>query len=273
MLLSRLATAAVLLPVFASALLLLPNFWWTLLLLPILLVASLEWAALAGFGRGGGWLFGCVAVSLAAALSLLPDPGAAEYWQLAAYWGAAVFWLILAPTWLATRVRIESRAVMACAGWLALVPAVLALASLQSTPAALLMLLGVVWIADSAAYLAGRRFGHRRLAPKISPGKTWEGVAGAVAAVTVYYALLYLTFAPQLPLVAGPVGALLFAVVLSLSIEGDLFESWIKRRAGAKDSGTLLPGHGGVLDRVDGLTASMPIAALWCHYSGACGAA
>lgn len=272
MFVTRLITAAVLLPLFAGALLFLPNVWWVLLLFPVLLVASLEWAALAGWQRAGKWLFAAGVALSAAALLVLPGHGATS-WRVGVYWAAMAFWLAMVPAWLLAKRRIHHKAVMGIAGWITLVPAWLALAELQFAPADLLMLLGVVWVADSAAYVAGRRFGRRRLAPDISPGKTWEGVAGACAAVAVYYVTLWLMFAPQQPLLVGVGGAILFVAIMVMSIEGDLFESWIKRQAGVKDSGRLLPGHGGVLDRIDGLTASMPFAALWCQYWGACGSA
>ena len=118
-----------------------------------------------------------------------------------------------------------------------------------------------MWVADTAAYAAGRTWGRHRLAPRISPAKTWEGVAGACAAVAVYYvALLFL--APEWRWLHGWSGALLFAGVTLMSIVGDLYESWVKRQAGVKDSGALLPGHGGVLDRIDSMNSSLPFAAL-----------
>jgi phosphatidate cytidylyltransferase len=125
--------------------------------------------------------------------------------------------------------------------------------------------LGLVWVADTAAYLAGRAFGKRKLAPAISPGKTWEGAAGALVA-SVIYAIIWAQFDPGLSaLVQGAAwlpylaGAVLLCAV---SIVGDLFESAAKRRAGVKDSGRLLPGHGGVLDRIDSATAALPVALL-----------
>ena len=128
--------------------------------------------------------------------------------------------------------------------------------------ARMLALMGIVWVADSAAYFAGHQWGKRKLAPSVSPGKTWEGVAGAALAVAVYHALVWNfgfgLHAPGLALAA----AALVAILFPLSVIGDLFESWIKRQAGVKDSGTLLPGHGGVLDRIDALTSTLPLAAL-----------
>jgi phosphatidate cytidylyltransferase len=133
----------------------------------------------------------------------------------------------------------------------------------------LLSVLVVVWLADIAAYFAGRRWGRRKLAPAISPGKTWAGVGGAVAAV-VAAALLIARFAPELPVFSTllqqrlPMAAALalLAGLVALSIIGDLFESLLKRQVNAKDSSSLLPGHGGVLDRVDALIAVLPAAAL-----------
>jgi len=118
--------------------------------------------------------------------------------------------------------------------------------------------MAMVWVADISAYFAGRKFGKHKLAPGISPGKTWEGVAGAVLGVLVYVVLV----------MAGSgmtqhYSLILFAMVgVALSVVGDLFESAIKRQAGVKDSGTLLPGHGGLLDRIDALTSTLPLAAL-----------
>ena len=156
---------------------------------------------------------------------------------------------------------------MGITGALVLLPAWVAVSQLQANPAALLALLGVVWLADSAAYFAGRVWGRTKLAPRISPGKTWEGVAGAVTAVAVYYVVLYF-FSAAREWFGVVRGAALFAGVVALSIIGDLFESWAKRGAGVKDSGRLLPGHGGVLDRIDGLVAALPLAGLVLRYPG-----
>lgn len=267
---SRFLTAAALLPVCIGALLFLPNFWWSLLLLVVLAAAGLEWARLAGFSRSGTWMFVSIAVLSYALLAGMTGIEGTDAWHTAALWLAAVFWVAMAPVWLAVRARPRTKGLLAVAGWVVLVPAAAAIAGLQQSPVVLLVLLGVVWVADSAAYYSGRRFGKRRLAPEISPGKTWEGIAGAVLAVTVYYGTLHALAGSRLPGLADGAGALLFAIVMVSSVEGDLYESWIKRQAGVKDSGTLLPGHGGVLDRIDGLTSSMPLAALWCQYSSFC---
>lgn len=133
----------------------------------------------------------------------------------------------------------------------------------------LLSVLVIVWLADIAAYFAGRQWGRRKLAPAISPGKTWAGAVGAVVAVLLA-ALLAGHLAPDLPAFStllqqrlAPVVALaVLAALVALSIVGDLFESLLKRQVDAKDSGRLLPGHGGVLDRIDALIAVLPAAGL-----------
>jgi phosphatidate cytidylyltransferase len=207
-----------------------------------------------------------VLVTLASALALFflavdaqTEPHPAELWV---YGVSCAFWIAIAPFWLRGLWTVRTPVVLGVVGWIALVPLWLGLVQLQPYPYVLLMFMGVVWIADTAAYLSGRRWGRRKLAPRISPGKSWEGVAGAAAALLIYYAVLW-AIAPEAARVFPAVAGLaLFAALLPLSIEGDLFESWMKRQVGVKDSGTLLPGHGGLLDRIDGLTSTIPAAAL-----------
>jgi len=149
-----------------------------------------------------------------------------------------------------------------------LIGAWMALVELQArSPWLVLAAMAIVWIADTAAYFSGRAFGKHKLAPAVSPGKTWEGVYGAWVAVALYACAL-VPFAADAGLRA-PVNAMtviawiVFVVLIaSVSVVGDLFESLLKRHAGVKDSGALLPGHGGVLDRTDALLAAMPIVAV-----------
>lgn len=263
---ARLATALVLLAGFIAAALWLPNRWWAVLLLAVLAVASLEWAALAGI-RGvrrvlyvgtlvvSAWMIGGIVTGAGGGVNPRPEVA------IAVYGASMAFWVLLALPWLARLWHVQSRLALAAAGWFVLVPAWLAIVRLQNEPEGLLALLGILWVADSAAYFTGRKWGRNRLAPSISPAKTWEGVAGACAAVAVYYGVLSI-LAPDWRGLDGWSGAVLFAGVTLMGIIGDLYESWIKRQAGVKDSGTWLPGHGGVLDRVDSVTAGLPFAAL-----------
>jgi phosphatidate cytidylyltransferase len=272
MLATRFITAIIALPVFMGFLLWLPNLYWAFFLLLFLLTAAREWAVLAGYGNNGRWSFPVV-VSLSALCAFFIPFTPGDSGKIAshlssdglAYGIAALFWLGLVPLWLAKKWRPMHPLLMGLTGWIVLVPTWLALVRLQIQPINLLMVLGIVWIADSAAYVFGKAMGKHKLAPDISPGKTWEGVIGACATVAVYYAFLAFFF--DLPAwIGGVTGIALFGLLTIMSIEGDLFESAIKRRAGVKDSGSLFPGHGGVLDRIDGLTAVMPIAALASLY-------
>jgi phosphatidate cytidylyltransferase len=183
--------------------------------------------------------------------------------QRAAFFISALFWLFAAPAWLWHGMKPGHARLLAAAGFVVLVPAGLAMMVLP--PRAVLIVLILVWVADTAAYFVGSRFGRHKLAPAISPGKTWEGAAGALAG-TVVYAIICVALIPQLKSgIAGGIWAAYLAAAAGLcvaSILGDLFESAAKRQAGVKDSGALLPGHGGILDRIDSATSTLPLAAL-----------
>ena len=273
MLSTRIVTALILIPVVLAALFLLPPVGWGAAALAAIGVAALEWARLAGWKRRARSIFVACIVVMGAAALLLPAAGFGPVgWPAITLYllcgPALAFWLLVAPGWLRSNYRPTSAAAMAVAGAIVLIGAWAAVVALQARgPGWVLAAMAIVWIADTAAYFAGRAFGRRKLAPSISPGKTWEGVYGALLAVAVY-ALLLTPFAPR----AGYTSALTPAAMLTwiavlvglamLSIEGDLLESLLKRHAGVKDSGTILPGHGGVLDRIDALLSAMPAAAL-----------
>ncbi len=265
MLKSRILTAAAVLPLLLAAMFLLPNSWWCVVLIAPLLVAGHEWARLAGIGRGAKAAFLLALLAGYAWLWLTAIPGArfsasaVLLPERAVYILAIAFWCVIVPCWLWLRLTVRRRFALAATGLVVLLPAWLALARLQNDARLLLALLAVIWIADSAAYFVGRAIGKHKLAPVISPGKTWEGVGGAFAAVTVYALALYFLVFPVRDLAFVIAG---FAGMTALGVSGDLLESWLKRSAGVKDSGGIFPGHGGMLDRIDGIIAALPLAAL-----------
>lgn len=264
-LLSRVLTAALLLAVFVPAVLWAPPWLWATLMAGVVGMAALEWARLSHFPIRSASLY---AALLAGCALALPYVLGAEWpvYQTGFIVLAVAFWLGVAPLWLLGRWHAEQPFVRAAVGVVLLLPTWAALLYLHARgPGALLGVMAIVWIADTAAYFSGRYFGRHKLAPAISPGKTREGVAGAFIALAVYAGLLSrLAGLPLLPLLIAVAG------LLYLSVLGDLFESWVKRVSGMKDSGDLLPGHGGVLDRIDALTSTLPIASgilMWLEHT------
>jgi phosphatidate cytidylyltransferase len=262
MLRARLITAFFLIGGFLAALFLLPDLYWAAMMLGIIVLGAWEWTHLVRFTRPGQQVF--TGAVLLIGICLLPGvwqgalPHQIVFWSILA---ASLFWLVLAPLWLIKLHRETHKSLLAAAGLLVLVPSWLALVYLRKiSPWVVLGLMAAVWIADSAAYFSGKAFGRHKLAPAISPGKTWEGVAGAMVAVSIYGLILCSVFNISLWLVVGFLG------LTVLSIVGDLYESLLKRQAGLKDSGNVLPGHGGVLDRIDGLTSTLPLAAFYLHF-------
>jgi phosphatidate cytidylyltransferase len=254
-LLSRIGTAMLLLAVFVPAALWAPAWLWGALMAGVVGMAAYEWARLGHFPLLSARVY---AVLLALCALVLPYALAADWplFQTVLILLAIAFWLLVAPLWLLGRWQAPRAFVRAAIGVVLLLPTWAALLYLHARgPAVLLGVMAVVWIADTAAYFSGRLFGRHKLAPAISPGKTWEGVAGAFVALTLYAVALSrwgdMPLQPLLFMVFG---------LLYLSVLGDLFESWIKRVSGMKDSGGTLPGHGGVLDRIDALTSTLPIA-------------
>ena len=167
-------------------------------------------------------------------------------------------WWLLALAWICWAPHSVTRLRAVAAGWLTLVPAGIALIALHEDPQRgirwLLYTFFLVWAADTGAYFAGRQFGRHKLAPQVSPGKTWEGAAGGLVLVGVLAALS----APALG--QSTLSFTLLSLCVGVfSIVGDLAESMFKRYAGLKDSGRLIPGHGGLLDRIDSITAAAPL--------------
>jgi phosphatidate cytidylyltransferase len=217
------------------------------------LLGAWEWAGLANLKASGRTLYvaGCAACMLA--LYLWADERVLYALLIVALAG-----LLLAFVAVVTYPRKFGMGIVGAAGFVALVPSWLLLVRLHGEPplghALALTVLAIVWAADVGAYTFGRAFGRIKLAPAVSPGKTWEGVTGGLisAAAAAWLAAI---------LIGLPAGALLALGVLTAlaSVVGDLGVSVFKRNVGLKDTGTLLPGHGGVMDRIDSLTAAIPV--------------
>lgn len=272
MLATRVITAVVAFVVLVAMVFLSSRAVWALFALAISLVGCWEWSRMCGLQPAGRAAFLLLSAVAGAALWLFYVDGAPAAFlrlALAGFALAAVFWIAAAPVWLARHLRPRP-ALSAAAGWVVIWPTWLAFVVLREAGAWIFLgAAALVWVADICAYFAGRRFGRRKLAPAVSPGKTWEGVGGALLGVAAYGVVLALvahSYATPFtdifePASGVPAVAAMLALAL-LSVVGDLFESWMKRGAAMKDSSALLPGHGGVLDRIDALSSMLPVAAL-----------
>ncbi|MEP7329997.1 MAG: phosphatidate cytidylyltransferase [Betaproteobacteria bacterium] len=272
MLKTRILTALLLIPAVLAALFLLPSFGWALATLAVVTIAAQEWSRVTGLTVTGGRVFTGALVVVGAALLGLAWSAPAGGWVPGVVTGvcgvAVLFWLAIAPLWVIKRWSTRHTALQIAVGFVVLLATWVALVELQArSPWLVLAAMAVVWIADTAAYFTGRAWGRHKLAPLVSPGKSWEGVYGAWVAVLLYAWLLSpLAVAAGFRGTTGVIAVVLWLlfvfVMASASVVGDLYESLMKRQAGVKDSGTLLPGHGGILDRIDALLAAMPLAAL-----------
>ncbi len=266
MLRSRVITAIILLLLLLLALFALPVAGWIALVVLLVLQGAVEWARLAKLGGRAAKAFWGLTLVMMLGLVWFDANHTVEQQTLVhllIYGVAALLWLLVVPTWLIVGWKVEQPLLMVLTGWAVLIPTGLAMLDLRAiSPWLLLFVMGLVWVADITAYFAGRKFGKNKLAPSISPGKTWEGVAGAMLGVSVYVVLIWV-LSPALKQHELLPGLLLASWWwVGLAVIGDLFESAIKRQAGVKDSGALLPGHGGLLDRIDALTPTLPLAAL-----------
>ncbi|MDP1680162.1 MAG: phosphatidate cytidylyltransferase [Burkholderiales bacterium] len=268
MLKQRVGAALVLILAFLVALFYLPPPAWAFLMGAIALGAAWEWARLCGLS---GLLRGLYVLLVGGAIAAFYIVSGARMMQ-GLWLVALLFWFVLAPMWLIQHWTIRHRGFLLLIGMIVLLPTWFAFVLLRDINALLLLfLMGLVWAADIAAYFTGRQWGKHKLAPRISPGKTWEGVVGAFVAATLYVGLWQI-FAPETLARFSAVSwwgqSLVAMLLVAISITGDLFESHLKRVAGVKDSGSLIPGHGGILDRIDSQTSVLPIAMALIYFSG-----
>lgn len=266
-LLQRVVWGAVLVVLLLGILLLLPPLAGVLLVCVFLAIGGWEWAAFVGWtSRGRRTVYASlVAMLVLLGFQLVPGPGvlAPLLWLSLFWWAACLVAILRFP-------RPISRPMAALAGLLVLVPGgvtvTVLLAKLPAGVSLVLLVLVIVWAADVGAYFTGRRLGRHKLAPAVSPGKTWEGVAGGLVAAGL--AAVAGGTALGGPF-AAPTALFLLGVVLAgISVIGDLTVSMYKRNVGLKDSGQLIPGHGGALDRVDSITAAVPLYVLLLLLSG-----
>lgn len=278
----RILTALVLLPVALAAIFLLSDTAFEIAIGGVLMLAAWEWGTLmGGLKRRLRTIYGAASVAIVAAV--LASSLTGHHWQGAtltdwfviALWLAMAWWtiaLVLVLVYPSAQPIWRSWPAKAIIGWLTLIPWGLAMIALRSIPseqahagvALLLMALLLVWAADTGGYIFGRAFGKNKLLPKVSPGKTIEGLLGGLllASLIVLGGLWYF------PAASDNLGIYLAFCYLSViaGVLGDLVESMLKRDAGIKDSGNILPGHGGILDRVDSLTAAIPVFTLGAIY-------
>jgi len=269
MLRTRVLTALVIAGVLIPAIFLLDRLTWSLLTALIAGVGGWEFARLARFCPVGQWRYAAFVLALTLGVAIGFPPEVFTELSVPVLGVSVIFWIAVAPVWLRTRHELKSHVLLAFAGLVLLLPIWFSLIVIRDAgPGWLLGSIVLVAFADIAAYFFGRAFGKRKLAPSISPGKSWEGVWGAMATLSLG-GVAYVVAIGK-----GDEFLLLFAVAVGMpiltliSVAGDLLESMLKRQAGLKDSSNLLPGHGGVLDRIDSHIAALPLVALLLTLGG-----
>ncbi|TBU99424.1 phosphatidate cytidylyltransferase [Phytopseudomonas dryadis] len=270
MLKQRIITALILLPVALAGFFLLEGGAFALFIAAVVVLGAWEWARLAGLATQPLRVFYAAVVAVLL-FALYAAPPLAP-WVLAVgvlWWALATFLVLDYPHSSRYWGGLPGRLLI---GLLILLPAWQGLLVLKQWPLAnwlILAVMALVWVADIGAYFSGKRFGRRKLAPRVSPGKSWEGLIGGLllSLLLTLVVGVYRDWSLGQFLLALP-GA---ALVVLVSVVGDLTESMFKRQSGIKDSSNLLPGHGGVLDRIDSLTAAVPLfaALLWLAGWGA----
>lgn len=262
MLKSRIITAIFLIAGFVLTLFFAPQWFWGLFCLAFSLIATHEWARLIKLNVSQT-IFHVLLTAILGILVVYSFNTSyisffADY-RFSLLVLAAAIWLIVVPAYLFLEHLFPSRLMFRSAIGIILITAnLIAFLGLHSiAPMLLLAIIATISLADSAAYFGGKRFGRNKLAPTISPGKTWEGVFSALFVVAIYAMLLNTHLQYSNWLIIG------LMILVAFSVIGDLFESKLKRQANIKDSGNILPGHGGVLDRIDGI---MPATTLTYFY-------
>jgi phosphatidate cytidylyltransferase len=287
LLVQRILTAMVLAPAIIAAIFYLPLFYFAIMLMLIMAIGSWEWGPLMGFSKLGYRIFfvasniGLISLlwhffplqQLWLSATELQPAVFAILWLSVIWWICSAFLTLVYPR--CSSFWSSHRSVRGVFGWLTLVPTWLAFMVLRTDhidanpyhgSQLIMFLFLMVWSADIGAYFVGKAIGKRKLLPNVSPGKTFEGFIGGMlfACLLVGLAGVIMNWSMEQLVVV----LLVTILITTVSVLGDLNESMFKRQAGIKDSGSILPGHGGVLDRIDSLTATAPIYALCYAYLG-----
>ena len=263
-LLARVFTSIFLIGSLLVGIFMLPQWLWGLaLILPISMVA-LEYSRLFDWNQKLRVGFVLTVVSFCFVPFLLFDQFNQLVSRIAAVisWVAVLFWMLLVPFLIRYRFRTKIYICNVLIGIVIIVPVWFTMVGLQTVPYALLGVLVGVWLVDIAGYFIGRKFGKIKLLPSVSPGKTREGVLGGLVAICAYGLGLSITFDNVFSIAHWILFGISVTAFTAIAVLGDLFESYLKRSRGVKDSGSILPGHGGMLDRVDSMTALLPFSFL-----------
>ena len=261
---ARIVTSAILISILVLAIFNLPQWLWGLILLVPLAMIGLEYSRLFRWSQRGSVTF----ILLCSAICGLPFFFVGQFEgvlnSVATFmcWVAVLFWMFLVPVLIRYRLSSSHHVPNVLMGILLIVPVWYVLVSLQPQPYGLIYVLVGIWLVDIGGYFFGKSLGKTKLLPSVSPGKTIEGVLGGLFLLILYALALRLSHADVF---GGLNWALFFVLTLFFAVicvVGDLFESYLKRASGVKDSGGVLPGHGGILDRVDSMTALLPFSFL-----------
>ena len=261
MLKQRVLTAIILVSVIICAVVFLPTKIFALLLAAIICVAAWEWTTCAGFDAVAHKIayVSVIFICLMACLLVLDKPWVVLIIACGLFWWLLATYLVIYYQTNMT-INLASSSLTAIIGGIILIPSWLSLILIHAKTTGttlILFLFFLIWFADSAAYFSGKKFGNKKLASNVSPGKSWEGVYAALL-MSFLFGTTY-TFYTDMQLITAILFIVLTLCTVSFSILGDLVESMFKRMAGIKDSSQLLPGHGGVLDRLDSLTSAAPV--------------
>ena len=241
-------------------------FVWQIVLEAMALVAAYEWGRLALWSISKSIFYAGIIALLLGIWCRLSSTALGDLLLHQAVIMSLLFWGSGVLLWLRFGCRLHQPLILMVSGMLVILPALMALWYLRQQGVLILVAaMGVIWSSDSVAYFVGRQWGVKKLAPAISPGKTWVGAIGGLVGALFYGTCIWFFVGKPAFEVTLPYIFLIIMMVV-FGIEGDLFESWIKRCAGVKDSGRCLPGHGGLLDRIDALTSTMPLVVLFLHW-------